>query len=202
MTATDSGLGAPRDGRSLEASRLARLIATSFVDLDATRYLVPEPDQRVAVMTRDFVIFVDHALTTGTVHVVDDPAGAPAGVAIWAASDDTGPDGYDKLVRDAVGAQRVDRFTLFDELLHGPTPPTPHAYLAFLAVAPNRQNNGVGSALLSHGLAVLPPGMPTFLVASNQRAAGLYRRHGYRQLGAEVVLPNGGRMPPMWRPAR
>ena len=69
-------------------------------------------------------------------------------------------------------------------------------------MAPDRQRQGIGSALLHHRHQLLDGRRhPAYLVASNERSRELYLRHGYRLTGQPVVLPNEGRMFPMWRPA-
>jgi ribosomal protein S18 acetylase RimI-like enzyme len=50
-------------------------------------------------------------------------------------------------------------------------------------VTPDDQGGGVGSALLAAVLADLPPGRLLLeYVDGNERAAGFYRRHGFREL--------------------
>ena len=75
----------------------------------------------------------------------------------------------------------------------------PHWYLFILGVEQAAQGRGVGSALLSHMLArVDTDGMPACLESSNERNIALYGRHGF-EVTAEVVIPGGPRIWPMWR---
>ena len=70
-----------------------------------------------------------------------------------------------------------------------------HWYLPFIGVRPDRQGNGIGSALLAHMEARLDAeGLPAYLEASSERNRALYVRHGFDVTG-EVRLPDG---PPMW----
>jgi ribosomal protein S18 acetylase RimI-like enzyme len=78
----------------------------------------------------------------------------------------------------------------------------PHWYLFILGVEQAAQGQGLGSALLAHMLArVDADGMPAYLESSNERNLALYGRHGFR-VTAEVVIPGGPRIWPMWRKAR
>ncbi len=189
-----------RAGRAADEARLARLIDRSFFPLAANQYLVPDESRRSAVLEPYFRLFVGHALATGTVDVLIED-GTAYGVAIWSDSDDEGPADYDLKLAELVG-DRLPRFQAFDTWMHRHTPAEPHAYLAFLAIAPHRQHHGAGSALLRHRHRLLDGRRePAYLVASNERSRELYLRHGYRLTGQPVVLPNEGRMFPMWRAA-
>ena len=86
---------------------------------------------------------------------------------------------------------------LFDQ--HHPT--DPHHHLAFLAVHPDQQGQGLGSALLADYHARLDQrGVAAYLEASCERNRDLYLRHGYRPMGEPFRLPDGPPMWPMWRP--
>ena len=76
-------------------------------------------------------------------------------------------------------------------------PDEPHWHLFFLGVDPERQGQGVGSALMRPMLERLDrEGTPVYLEASTERSRALYIRHGFVCLD-EVRLPGGG--PPLWR---
>jgi GNAT superfamily N-acetyltransferase len=192
-----------RDATEDERDTIVALIDTAFFDLPANQHLIPDTGERSAVMRRYFALHVDHALAHGTTHVaVHD--GTVVGAALWYEGDDSGPAGYDQALLAAVGEQRAGRFRAFDNQLHQHTPTTDHAYLGFLAVAPDRQSHGIGSLLLQfqhHDLDRLH--RPAYLVASSERSRELYLRHGYADTGHRLLeLPNGGRMYRMWRTPR
>jgi ribosomal protein S18 acetylase RimI-like enzyme len=78
----------------------------------------------------------------------------------------------------------------------------PHWYLFILGTGQAAQGQGLGSALLAHMLARIDAdGMPAYLESSNERNRALYGRHGF-EVTAEVVIPSGPRIWPMWREAR
>jgi GNAT superfamily N-acetyltransferase len=80
-------------------------------------------------------------------------------------------------------------------------PREPHLYLAVVGVRPERQGNGLGTALLRPGLAHADRlGLPAYLESSNIRNVPLYERHGF-EVTEEVDLPSGPPIWLMWRPA-
>lgn len=197
---------AVRAARDDDRDEIVRLIDLAFFDLDANQYLVPESADRSAVMRRYFAIHVGHALDKGLLAQVatDGADGAVVGAALWYHSDDPGPEDYDDRTAAAVGPDRVQRFARFDHLLHEHTPETPHAYLGFLAVTPDRQGRGIGGRLLrEHHERLDAQQQPAYLVASSAASARLYERHGYRPLEPLerhlLGLPNGRSMYRMWR---
>jgi GNAT superfamily N-acetyltransferase len=75
------------------------------------------------------------------------------------------------------------------------------AFLAVLAIMPNAQGQGWGSALLTHRHTELDElGRPAYLEASNTRSRKLYEATGYRDCAPPLNLPYQGEpMFPMWR---
>ena len=72
-----------------------------------------------------------------------------------------------------------------------------------MAVRPDQQRKGIGSALLQHYHQRLDSaGTAAFLEASSTGARDLYRRHGYTALGEPYAVPNGALFFPMWRAPR
>jgi ribosomal protein S18 acetylase RimI-like enzyme len=68
--------------------------------------------------------------------------------------------------------------------------PTPHWYLSALGVEPERQGEGIGSALLGPALAQADAdGVPCYLETAVGRNVLLYERHGF-EVVEELVLPN------------
>ncbi|PZG20741.1 GNAT family N-acetyltransferase, partial [Micromonospora craterilacus] len=89
------------------------------------------------------------------------------------------------------------KFVLLNEMFEAFHPDEPHHYLAYLAVDSNRQNRGIGAALLADYHRHLDQlGLPAYLEASNMRNRRLYLRHGYTA-GQTIVLPTEG--PIIWR---
>ncbi|MFG1704988.1 GNAT family N-acetyltransferase [Nonomuraea sp. M3C6] len=179
-----------------DAGRVAELIATAFAGLNAVRYLVPDRRERHRVMTANLRIFVDHAVEHGEVDLIDD---GPA-VAVWFSHTSPLPEpkDYDRRLEAATG-EWIERFRVLDALFEENHPAQPYHHLAFLAVHPDRQDQGLGSALLRHHHARLA-GAPAYLEASDPRNRDLYARHGY-EVREPFALPDGTLFWPMWRPA-
>lgn len=101
----------------------------------------------------------------------------------------------------------IDRFIVFDAALeqHHPVG-EPHHYLNILAVRPDRQGQGIGTALLSacHRQIDQTASMPCYLEAADQRTSRFYHRHDYTARAEGPFRPADGApvMWPMTRPAR
>jgi ribosomal protein S18 acetylase RimI-like enzyme len=176
-----------------DARSIAALIATAFHPLEVARWLIADNAERVGVFPSYFQIFVDHALTYGLIET----APALSAVALWLPSTAPPPAEYDERLADACGPH-LARFQQLDATFAAHYPVAPHEHLAMLAVHPDRQNTGLGTALLAHRHRQLDwDGTPAYLEASSAGARALYKRHGYRVVsGGAVPLPHGG--PPLW----
>lgn len=74
-----------------------------------------------------------------------------------------------------------------------------HFYLAVLGTRPDRQGEGVGSALMAPVLERCDvEGVGAYLESSKESNIPFYRRHGFEVLG-EVTFPSGPTIWPMWR---
>jgi GNAT superfamily N-acetyltransferase len=186
-----------------DATHVAELIADAFFTLDATAWLIAEPHERARVLPRDFAIYIDHALTHGEVHLIEEDDGKLAAAAVWfpqLTGPTPEPDNYEEQLVAACGIY-TDRFRTLDQLFEDNHPSTyPHHHLAYLATRPDRQGRGLGSALLRHHHRQLDHyGTPAFLQASSEQARKLYERHGYQCLVDPFYLPEGPPFWPMWR---
>ncbi|MFI6266431.1 GNAT family N-acetyltransferase [Micromonospora sp. NPDC051006] len=180
-----------------ETALVAGRIAEAFSVLDVTAWLVPDAAKREAVLAGNFEILVEHAMRHGLVHGTADRAA----VAVWFPSvgePAPPPEAYDARLAAACG-EWTERFQHLDELFAAHHPHPDHHHLAFLAVRPERQRQGLGSALLRHHHAWLDAHrMPGYLEASSESSRDLYARHGYR-VAEPFRLPDGTPFWPMWR---
>ena len=176
---------------------LSQVIADAFHDLAPSRWLIADPGARRQLFPGYFRLCLEPALASGTVHTT---AGRTA-TALWIPSGQDAPDGYDIRLA-AVTNPWTSRFVAFDAALdrHHPAG-VPHCHLAILAVHPDQQGLGVGTALLHAGHATLDDeGVAAYLEASGPRSRRLYLAHGYTDHGPSIQLPGGPLMHPMWRP--
>lgn len=187
----------PADVADVDA--LSHLVADAFHDLAPSRWLIEDEDARREIFPGYFRIYVEHALAEGVVHTTPDRAAAALWLPIGIHSPAASP-GYDARLQAATDPY-ADRFRVFDQALdrHHPAG-TPHHHLATLAVRPDRQGQGVGTALLrAHHATLDDAGMPAYLEASDVRTRRLYLAHGYADHGAPIRLARGPLMHPMWR---
>jgi len=79
-------------------------------------------------------------------------------------------------------------------------PDVPHVYLSAMAALPRRRGLGAGTAMLRYGLdRARGLGLPVYLETSAPRNRKLYARHGFRDLGDPIYLPDDGPvLQPMW----
>jgi GNAT superfamily N-acetyltransferase len=192
-----TGTPSVRTARTGEAPALGRLIATAFSHLPVSRWLVPEPDERVPAMGGQFEMVVAHGIQHGDVYVSDEGPG----VAVWFPPGEMPEiENYGERLAAACGPY-AERFAELDDAMHHAHPSAPdHAYLAFLAVAEPGRDRGVGSALLeAHHQRLDADGLPAYLDASGLDSRRLYLRHGYTD-HAPPYGPGGLReFCPMWR---
>ncbi|NUR90762.1 MAG: GNAT family N-acetyltransferase [Nonomuraea sp.] len=187
-----------------EAEAVASLIALAFLPLEASKYLVPDAAHRHAVLAGQFVILTEHAigLDTGQVDVIDGADGGPVAAAVWfdqSAGPMPPPADYDARLAWAAG-HYLDRFVHLDKVMEDHHPEQGHHFLLFLAVHPDLQGRGLGSALLEHHHGTALGGQPAYLDAASPQSRDLYARHGY-QGGPPYDIAGDARFWPMWRPA-
>jgi len=181
---------------------LSQVIADAFYDLPPSRWLIADAAARRAIFPGYFQIYVEHALAHGTVHTTTDRTA----VSLWIPADGQPPEppaGYRSRLT-AVTSPWTSRFLAFDAVLdqHHPTG-MPHRHLAILAVRPDRQDQGLGTALLrAHHQVLDNTGTTAYLEAVDLRTRGIYLRRGYADHGKPIRLPGGPRMYPMWREPR
>lgn len=185
-----------------ETDALAETIAAAFYDLAPSRFLIPDSRARQRMFPLTFQLDVVDTFEHGTPVAADDNSA----VALWIPHG-TSPDAeppYDSRVEAIAGRETAERYHVFAQTLykHHPTGRA-HHHLLILAVHPVQQHRGFGSTLLDFYHAYLDAGgMPAYLEAANLRLKAFYRRHGYVELDAPIILPDGTQMHPMWREPR
>jgi len=191
-----------------DAPRLSAVIAAAFRDLAPSAWLVPDQAERARIFPDYFRLYVDHAMASGVVYTTAERDA----VALWlpaGAGNEPPPADYDTRLAAVTGSW-VDRFRAFDEQLekHHPTGER-HHHLAILAVHPERQGRGLGSALLAahhNALDEAAKPLPAYLEAAGVDSRRLYARHGYQDMDGILSYPDGlsnqPMMYPMWRPPR
>jgi GNAT superfamily N-acetyltransferase len=190
-----------RDVAPVDTGEITDLVATAMSDGPVARWLHPDPEVRRREGPQYIGIFVEHAVRYGEVYATADAdTGRLSGAALWfpLTSMIPPPIDYDRRLKEVAGSA-FDRARELDAAMDAHHPLEPHHYLAFLAVRPDRQNRGIGSALLDRHHARLDrAGLPAYLEANDPRNRDLYLRHGY-VCRPTIQLPDGPPLWPMWR---
>lgn len=200
---TQSHTTAVRTAHHDDAPAIAELLVEAFLHGDLGPWLIPHLDTRARIYRPYFALLTEQALDHGDVRVTGDRATGLTAVAIWypiAGGPPPTPVDYDVRLAQVTG-RFLHRFAALDDAMHRHHPYDAwHHYLAFLAVHPDRQHHGLGSALLEHHHAELDAaGTPAYLEATGARNARLYARHGYRPRSSYRINGDGPALHPMWR---
>lgn len=175
-----------------DSGRAIKTVVLGFSSDPAIRWLYPEPHAYLCAFPRMVEYFGGGAFANGGAYHADGFVGAtmwlPPGVY---------PDG-EKL--EALFGKTLTEAQL---TLVGPAmeemdvfhPEEPCWHLAFIAVDPPHQRQGLGAALLKHGLErCARDGLPAYLEATSPENRAFYQRHGFETLGK--IQP--GEAPPIW----
>lgn len=187
-----------RAGESDRAD-VVRLLDAAFQDDPVSGWVFPGEEYRRRRHGALMNAFLDLALSQGYVDVADDGSAVALWWSVPAGEDEGGEEGPAQLRAavdpDNARIEEIGRLT-------GDAHPTdrPHQYLHMIGVSPERQGEGLGSALIG---AVLErcdrEGLHAYLEASNSRSRALYSRLGFRFTGNTIDLPDGPQLWPMWR---
>ncbi|GAA2951964.1 GNAT family N-acetyltransferase [Streptomyces enissocaesilis] len=188
-----------RQAGESDREALVRLLDAAFMDDPVSSWVFPDRVHRGRVHGAFLGVFLDVALREGRVDVTGDgsatalwlqvPAGLPE------EEDDTPARMREAADPDNERAELVGRLT-------GEVHPhdRAHEYLLLIAVSPDRQGEGLGTALIQPVLDRCDrDGVPAYLEASSARSGKLYERLGFAFTDRRVDLPDGPHMWPMWR---
>jgi ribosomal protein S18 acetylase RimI-like enzyme len=199
-------VSASRIAAAQQRHRASRVLARAFFDDPVLRYVQPADARRLGWSRR----FFDVTVRLGQRHGRVLEAEAGAGAAVWL------PPGHTSslltylragllglAVHTPAAVQRRGlRFLSFADDLRHRCVRGPHGHLPYLGVEPERQGHGIGTTLLQAVLAWADDdGLPCYVETSTERAATLYRRHGFEVVGEGDVEADGPHLWGMVRPA-
>ncbi|MEU5955571.1 GNAT family N-acetyltransferase [Streptomyces sp. NPDC047525] len=190
-----------RAGESDRAD-VVRLLDEAFRDDPVSSWVFPGDEHRRRRHGALMEAFLDLSLSQGFVDITEDGAAVALWWSVPAGEQEGGEEGPAQLQAavdpDNARIEEIGRLT-------GEAHPTDraHQYLHMIGVSPERQGEGLGSALIG---AVLDrcdrEGLHAYLEASSSRSRALYTRLGFEDTGKAVELPDGPRLWPMWREPR
>jgi GNAT superfamily N-acetyltransferase len=179
----------------LERDRVAEaasLLARALVDDPGWIHVFPDPEPRLARMTRML------RLSIGTVYAgLDASLVVPgAAAAVWAPPGKHDPTTWAALRLAPRMAwllgRRVPAGLRLVRAMTAKAPREPHHYLAILGVDPSHQGKGLGVAVLAPTLAHCDDTRAlAWLESTNPRNHSFYRRLGF-ELADETPIPKGG----------
>lgn len=186
-----------------EADRelVVRLLDAAFQDDPVSGWVFPGREHRRTTHPKLMAAFTDIVLDTGRIDVTEDASACALWMSVPAGAHQE-DDGAVHL-REAVDPhnERVELIGRLTARVH-PTDRA-HEYLWMIAAAPDRQGEGLGTALLASALDRCDrEGLPAYLEASSARSRKLYERLGFELLDRPLDLPDGPQMWPMWREPR
>ncbi|MFF4353331.1 GNAT family N-acetyltransferase [Streptomyces sp. NPDC001530] len=180
---------------------VVRLLDVAFQDDPVSGWVFPDEGYRRATHHKLMAAFADVVLAEGRVDVAEDGVACALWLSVPAEEhvDEDGP----VQLREAVdpGNERVELIGRLTADVHPGG--RAHEYLWMIAVTPERQGEGLGTALIQSVLDRCDDeGLPAYLEASNARSRKLYERLGFDLVGRPLDLPDGPQMWPMWREPR
>ncbi|MBC9725350.1 N-acetyltransferase [Streptomyces sp. TRM68367] len=180
---------------------VARLLDEAFQDDPVSGWVFPGEEHRRTAHPRLMAAFTDIVLAEGRIDVTEDGSACALWLSVPAGEHEDGAeDDGPARVREAVDPEN-ERVELIGRLTAGIHPAgRAHEYLWMIGVVPQRQGEGLGTALIESVLDRCDrEGLSAYLEASSDRSRRLYERLGFTLLDRPLDLPDGPRMWPMWR---
>jgi ribosomal protein S18 acetylase RimI-like enzyme len=196
----------PRRATKNDTPQLARLFAAAFASDPVMNWVARPGPSRAEGLQRFFRWVLDvRAIPFGEVWMAED---ASVCAALLPPDAPASPGGLLEQIRllpmfiQLCGVSRLMRGQAMADAMEKNHPRDQHYYLAFIAVAPQFQGMGLGSAMMESTLRRIDAnGLPTYLENSSPRNTRLYERCGF--VAQKNIAPKAA--PPllaMWRPAR
>lgn len=122
------------------------------------------------------------------------------GVVVWLTPEATASfEEDDQVIRPRIAGLTGDggkRYAVFWDWIASHVPEEPTWFLDQIGVEPSHQGEGIGAALIEHGLAMASTaGQPAFLETGNARNVAYYERFGF-EVVSDGDAPDGG--PHIW----
>jgi GNAT superfamily N-acetyltransferase len=154
-------------------------LVSAFTDDPVERWLYPETHDYLTHFPEFLAAFGGPAFAERTVWELDDFAA----VALWLPpGTEADGDAIVAVLTATVAADKLgDTFAVMEQMVH---PTYPHWYLPWFGVDGGRQGQGLGSELMTRGLAIVDAShLPAYLESPNPRNVPFYERHGFEVTG-------------------
>ncbi|MFD8571701.1 GNAT family N-acetyltransferase [Streptomyces sp. NPDC059639] len=196
------GVGIRRAGVE-DREWIVGVLDRAFMDDPVSGWVFPGAEYRRVRHAGLMGAFTDATLAEGSggyVDLLEDGSAVVLWMDVPDEPHDAGDEDIPAQVREAVdpdNARIEDIARLLDE---AHPQGRAHTYLWMIGVAPERQGEGLGTALMTPVLDRCDrAGRPAYLEASSARGRALYERLGFAVMDRPVQLPDGPTMWPMWR---
>ena len=182
-----------------EVLATAKTLANGFFDDPVFVWTFPDEERRRRNLAGLLEAFARPYVRHGESYLTDDATGAtlwlPPGRELVTAEEE--PEFIGEL--EATAAEDAGRLFELMEIFDQHHPEGTYRVLQLLAVEPQLQSRGIGSALMTPGLARSDrEQVPTYLEATSRRSIPFYERHGFEVIG-EIEVPDGPTLFAMWR---
>lgn len=188
-----------RKATAAEARAVAETLAAAFFQDPVIGWGWPDHERRRQILPDFFEVMVNISLDYDLVYATDDLTGA----ALWVPPTAPEPSAEEaEAFADSIRSVTREFSPLVLQLfatLDAHHPHETHFYLPIIGTRPERQGQGIGTALLAPVLERCDrEQIPAYLEATSERNQALYRREGFRTIG-QIPLPDGPALWPMWR---
>lgn len=180
-----------------ELDQVTALCIAAFADEAVITWVLPDPTTRRSAMRSMFDTALFAAVEAEALLLAVSAADEPIGASIWiprtGRSGEAAPQSGDDPV--------ARRLSAVHDATEARRPGTAHLSLSSMAVLPDHRGQGAGGAMVASGTARAGDlGLPVYLEVSTPQNRALYARHGFRDHGAPIRLPEQGpTLQPMWR---
>ncbi|WP_128801944.1 MULTISPECIES: GNAT family N-acetyltransferase [unclassified Streptomyces] len=189
---------------------VVRLLDAAFQSDPVSGWVFPGAEYRRKNHHKLMAAFTDIVLDEGRIDITEDDSACALWVSVPAGEhggadedkEEAEDEGFARL-RESIdpGNERIELIGRLTAEVHPAG--RAHEYLWMIGVTPERQGEGLGTALVRHVLDRCDgEGLAAYLEASNARSRDLYRRLGFEVSGKPLDLPDGPQMWPMWRDPR
>jgi GNAT superfamily N-acetyltransferase len=186
------------------------LLDAAFQSDPVSSWIFPGTEYRRRTHPELMAAFTEIVLDEGRIDITEDDSACALWLSVPAGQHDggdegegPGDDGGFAQLREAIdpGNERIELIGRLTAEVHPAG--RAHEYLWMIGVTPERQGEGLGTALVRHVLDRCDrEGLAAYLEASNARSRDLYQRLGFEVAGGPLDLPDGPQMWPMWRDPR